>query len=408
MANLLVKNGDGEQVYLEYTGTGTDLDPFISSIGKSKESTVNSTTTLLTNGSTFTGTGELTNDPDVMINVKTDQNGIFYADFSTDGTNWDSTLLFIYDTARINAPHILVKGYRYFRIRFYNNSGFDQTYLRLQCDFGAFAKLTSPVNGTISENYDALVVRPTNYHYEVAMGKRQGRTTWNKFGYNIDVDTASTETIWSVGGNHTILTTASTLTVVSTDANDITSTGTGAQSIVVYGVDANNLSQIEVVQMNGTTNVVTASTWLGINRVSIYLSGSGTVNAGTINITATTGGTTQAQIPIGEGTSQQAIFFTQGNHTALLDFLFLNINKIAGAGGNPVVTIKAWVYSRVSNSKYEVFRDTIDTAVENHLVLTPSQPFVIGEKSVLWFTATTDVNNTVVGARFSLIEERIL
>jgi hypothetical protein len=85
--------------------------------------------------------------------------------------------------------------------------------------------------------------------------------------------------------------------------------------------------------------------------------------------------------------------------------MHLNVNKISG-GSSPVVTIKGWVYSFVSQSKYLIFRDTIDTSVENNFQYNPSQPFVVGEKSVLWFEATTNTNNTVASLRFSLIEVR--
>lgn len=34
-------------------------------------------------------------------------------------------------------------------------------------------------------------------------------------------------------------------------------------------------------------------------------------------------------------------------------------------------------------------------------ISTPPTPFVIGEKSILWFTAETDQNNTTVSGRFS-------
>ena len=62
--------------------------------GQGLISTINSSTTLLTAGSTFTGVGELNGLSDVMINIKTDQNGTFYIEFSVDGTNWDSSLTF--------------------------------------------------------------------------------------------------------------------------------------------------------------------------------------------------------------------------------------------------------------------------------------------------------------------------
>jgi hypothetical protein len=243
-----------------------------------------------------------------------------------------------------------------------------------------------------------------NYHYQIALGQRAGETTWNKWGYNADVDLAATETVWSVGGLFARLTSASGMTVVSSSTDDAVG-GTGAQSIIVYSVDANNVAQLNVVALNGTTPVVVPTgtmTFLGINRGSIYLAGSGGVNAGDITMTATTGGSTQAVIPTGEGSTQHAFFFIQDGHTALLDWLHLNIVKPAGQ--NPVVTIKGWVTSLVSGAKYEVLRLIIDTSVQNIVELRPSQPFVIGEKSLFELQASTDKNDTHVSARFSLIE----
>lgn len=253
--------------------------------------------------------------------------------------------------------------------------------------------------------YDRVhLLNGQNYNYDVAMGRVGNATTWNKFGYNLDVDTGATETIWSPGGRYASLNSADTLVVTSSDAaDDGNPAGTGANSVIIYGVDANFAAQTEVVTLNGISGVTTSSSWRGVNRVANYLVGSGGTNAGTITITATTGGATHAQLPAGQGTTQQCIFFTQAGYTALADWLFINCNKI-GAGSEPIVTIKGWVKSLVSNSMYEVFRMNIDTAVENTIEISSRQPFVIGEKSMLEFTADTTINNTIVTARFSLIE----
>lgn len=262
------------------------------------------------------------------------------------------------------------------------------------------------LDSVLAQDSSATVVRPTDYHYEVALSRRQGATTWNKFGYNGDVDSAAAEVIWNVGGLFTKLTSASTLTIVSDSTDDDGApAGIGANSIVIFGIDANRQAVTEVVTMNGTTNVVTASSWLGINRAAVYLAGSSDTNVGNITITATTGGSTQAYIAAGEGTTQQAIFFTQADHTFLADWLLINCTKLAG-GASPRVTIKGWVQSYVSNGKYEVFRYNMDTSVENSVELSPAQPFIIGEKSVFWLEATTNTNDTIVSARFSGIEVR--
>lgn len=239
----------------------------------------------------------------------------------------------------------------------------------------------------------------SEYRYETALGRRQGSTTWNKFGYNGDID-IGTETIWSAGGTFSKMTAAATLSIVSTSTND-DSGGTGANSVIVYGVDANWDTQTEIVTLDGTTPVITTGTWRGVNRMAIYLAGTGETNAGVISATATGGGSTlQAQMPTGEGTTQQSFFFVANNHIFLADFLKTNAEKTSG-GSSPKVRFKGWVFSAVANAKYLVYNSLMDTAVENVQTVTPSQPFIIGEKSILYFEATTDTNDTFCSCRFS-------
>lgn len=370
---------------------------------RGRVSSANSSTTPLTAAAVYTGTWEdISAYHSIIVAVKTDQDGTVQVQFSPDGTNADSTLTSYYHTGHIEAPHRYTTTRKYARVVFTNTSASNQTYFRLQTIVGDKAELNAPTDSVLAQHFDATVVRPTNFNYEVALGRRQGYTTWNKWGYNDDVDTG-TETIWSYGGTFARMTATDTLSVVSSDVND-TSAGTGARSIVIIGVDENYVPQTVVVTMNGTTPVVTTGyNWLGVNRVAIYSAGTGEANAGNITVSRTTGGSVQAYVPLGEGATQQAFFFVPANHSILMDWMLLNVNKISG-GGSPVVSIKGWVTSLVSNSKYEVFRSVIDTSVENTIEVKPSQPFVIGEKSLFELRATTNSDNTVVSARFSMID----
>jgi len=366
-------------------------------------SAANSTSTPLDAAATFTGTAEdVSGYNSVVIAVKTDQDGTYTIQFSTDGTNWDSTLTRYYRTTQIEAPHRFTVTRQYMRVTFTNTSASNQTFIRLQTSYGDKAPLNVPIDAVVAPDYDATIVRPTNYRHEVTLGRRQGAGAWNKFGYNQDVD-VGTEVVASFGGTFAPLTTASTLTISSTSVAD-TDGGTGAQGVVIYGVDANRVAQIAVVTLSGTTPVVTAQSWLGVNRMSIYLAGSGQANAGTITATATTGGATQAQMPTGDGTTQQCIFFTQLGHTALAEWL--TIHTVKPSGQNPTVTVKGWVFSAVSNAKYNVLNETFDTAVETSRYLSLPIPFPIGERSAFWLEATTDRADTVIECRFSLIEYR--
>lgn len=363
----------------------------------------NSYETAINASQTWTGTAEDVSAYDsVVVAVKTDQDGSFTVQFSVDGTNWDSTLTRYYRTSQIEAPHRFTITRQYMRVTFTNTSASNQTYFRLQTLLGTKASLNAPADSVLAQDFDATVVRPTDYRTEVALGRRQGATVWNKFGYNADID-VGTEVVASFGGTFTPMTTARTLSIVSTSTDDDDG-GTGANNVVVYGVDANRRAQTVVVTMDGTTPVVTTETWLGVNRIAVGLAGTSLGNVGTITATATTDLTTQAQMPAGEGTTQQCIFFIQADHIALAEWL--TVTTLRQASQNPRVTVKGWVFSAVSNAKYEVARIELDTAASNQVTLSPPIPFPIGEKSCFWLEATTDKADTIVSCRFSLIEHR--
>lgn len=376
-------------------------------------STLNSTTSLLTASSVFTGTSEDVSLYDsVVVSIKTDQDGTLTIQFSNDGTNWDSTLTRYYRTTQIEPPHRFTVTRKYCRITFTNTSSSDQTYIRLQTIFKSTTQnLNIPIDALMSQDYDAIAVRPTDFHYEVALGRRQGWTTWNKFGYNTDVDTTTDpEVVAAFGGSFTPLTSASTLTIVSSsdedsDTGGSVAQGTGARTIRIIGLDANRDEQTVDVTMDGTTSVATTETWLGINRTTVLTSGSSDANVGLITITATTGGSTQATVPAGGSVTQQLIFFNPRNHVALVDWLVLSAHRF-GSGTEPVITFKGWVYSPLTDTKYEFFRETIDESISTELQLRPSQPFVFTEQDVFWIEVETSRDDTSVYGRLSLITAR--
>jgi len=368
-------------------------------------SLVNCTTTPLVASATFTGVFEDVSLYDSLtVAVATDQDGQYAVEFSPDGSNIDSTLTRYYRINRINAPHRFTITRQFVRVVFTNGAGGNQTYLRLQTMFGPKQDLNIPTDAVVPQAFDATMVRPTDPRFEIALGLRQGQTAWQKWGFNPAIETKTPEMIWEPGGDLIFLSTASTLSISSSDAKDTSPTGDGARSIVITGINADRLSQTEVVSLNGTSPVVTAATWLGINRAAVSLAGSDGQNVGKITIEDTLGNP-QATIPSGLGTSQQPIFFTQAGHTALAQDLMINVLKTSG-GGQPVVTITGWVFSFVSKARYEVFRYLLDTAVESSFIYNPINPFPVGEQSVIYFQGHTTSDDTVVTLRFSLVEQR--
>jgi len=264
-------------------------------------------------------------------------------------------------------------------------------------------EVISPIEDPLRKDNKALATRPTSFDHEVATGKRSGVTTWNKWGYNSDIDTAGEEVIASFGGTYTPPTTPTTLIITSTSGNDtsLAGGGTGARTILITGIDGNRNIQTQTIPLEGVSSVVTTTTWLGINRIEVISSGSGQVNAGDIVVLATTGGAALGHIPEGVGVTQQGIFHVPANYTFVASWLIINAARATGQGSSPLVTVRGYVFNPSTNTKYLVVRKNLDTSVAINVEVTPSEPFVITEGSVLYFTATTDKDNTVVDIRFS-------
>jgi hypothetical protein len=402
----------GASVVDDYLAALADLTNWLSPSGAtslSQVSDVNSSTAILGASTTFTGVAELNQSPDVMVWVSTDQNGMLYVEFSPDGVNWDTSLGYIYDTGRINPPHVFVKAERYFRVRFTNTSTSAQTYFRLNTYYGKFDKLTTSINGTLAENYDAIATRPTQYSHEVAMGKRQGRKLWSGFAANLDVDSASPEIISDSGiTSMAIMTSADTLDIVSDQASDTNTTGTGGWMIQIEGISDEHLHQTEIVVLNGLTPVTTSKQWLGVNRAYLIASGSSDTNDGNITITDTGAAAgTQCFIKALESVSHDGWFHTQINHNFLLEYVKFSARQESG-GGAPRITFSWESYSRVTDTTYIVGETFMDTSVDNHITINLQDvPLVFGGREVLYWKAETTRDNAPVSVRFSGIEERV-
>lgn len=370
-------------------------------------STVNSSTTNLAVGNsyTFTGTWELSYTESVMVNLYADQVCELTMQFSMDGGTTVHSSLTKMTTVGFNEFTTAVKGARYFRVVVTTNS-LTTTDFDLQTQYGTFRQGNAPGNLSVSLDADASLVRPTSFQDEVVIGRRSGVTPWAKWGYNTDVDTGSEEIIASFGGTFTPLTSAETFNIAydGTAGGSTDGAGTtGATELTFYYIDSNGLPAVSTHTLGTDGSDTTSFSGLGINRVAVSASGTNDTNVSTITITATTAGTNQAEIPSGDGVTQQAIFFVGSNHTAVAKNLLLNIVKI-GVGTEPTVIIRGWVYNRGIDCKFEIFRHTVDTAVENTVPIPEPVGFKLNSTDVLYFTAETDTNNTQVSIRFSLNE----
>ena len=225
----------------------------------------------------------------------------------------------------------------------------------------------------------------TDFDYRVALGQVADWQTWSVFGENLNVP-IGTEVLASFGGMWT----------------PMLAGGTGAQAVLIEGVGVGYVHLNEVVPLNGITPVITAGLFLGINRMTVYGSGTSQTNVGTVSATSTASVTTEAQIEIGQGVSHHTMYHTSANGTLLVRNLHINALNVSGAA--PKLTIKAYVYNSALNTRVEVLRHSIDTVTSTFDSYSQIIPFPIPGASSVWLEVTSDKAGAQVTARISVVE----
>jgi hypothetical protein len=161
----------------------------------------------------------------------------------------------------------------------------------------------------------------------VAMERDRIGAPNTKFGYNADISN-SAETIWLQGGAYT-WNAAAQLELTSTDADDTDTTGAGARTVTIEGLDANYVEITETVDMNGQTadaGSTTTASFLRVNRMYVATAGATGVNEGTIyastgdQTTGTPNDLTTIRATIGPSAGQtlQCIYTVPAGKTAYL------------------------------------------------------------------------------------------
>ena len=138
-------------------------------------SNANSSVSALNNAATFTGQFEECHHyPCVHISLITDQSGVLYIDFSNDETNINTTDSFNI-TASSFTEKLVSSRNRYFRVRFLNNSGSSQTYIRLETKL-SYKDSIQPTDGSgsLSGTFTPSGLRTGGLVTEVTLNS----TTW--------------------------------------------------------------------------------------------------------------------------------------------------------------------------------------------------------------------------------------
>ena len=359
-------------------------------------STGNSTTSTLSTEGVFTGTEDFWGDyPSMMLIIYADVPGSYTIQIAQDvngaSGNYSTVGSYNYRADGTDRPHVFQIGSRWVKIT-YTNGATGQTTFQMSCLKGDFRQITAPGNGTYTRDTDTIPVMPLDTKLAIAKSQFDGILSFDKFGFNGDIDTASAETLWSQGGTWIPMTSGQAVNIVSSSANDDDG-ASGANTIRVYGIDAaTGAPTTEDVTMNGTTPVPTSTSWRGINRMQVLTTGVTGSNEGNITATADTDTTVQAQIPAGWNITQQCVMTLPTTHDAYIGSVEVQCFKTSG-GSAPKVTIDVY-YQNSDGIAYRVIRQFIDVEVNPIWYRDFENKFKVPAGSYWWITIETDTNNT--------------
>jgi len=176
----------------------------------------------------------------------------------------------------------------------------------------------------------------TNDDLLISMGVYNGVSHVNKFGRSTNVDNGIPTDIWERANptDDDDIWTAPTSAVIhnlkSTSASDAAA-GVGARTVEVFGlVDFDTKEVSETIVLNGITDVPTVNSYVVIHRMEVLTKGATSVNVGTLTATAVGGGNLiTAQINIGEGQTQMAIYTIPSVQVGFMTNFYLSVQAVA-------------------------------------------------------------------------------
>ena len=362
-----------------------------------------------------------------VVQVTAGTAGSSFFEFGRDGTTWPVSIPTLLTGEAFVLPLPLATVYRYFRVRITavaasftvdvetllhrtappdltqlpsQNMGNTtplknvRSLLHVQKFKGGVALTGSDGFGNVPGNEAGNLIS-ADFLTEVVKGNVIDHTLSRKVGYNADVDAAAVETIWGAGGIYTFPTAAAVVSVSSTSALD-TAAGTGARNLTIEGLNASYAEITETVSLAGVVPVLTAASFLRVNRAYVATAGSDGSNAGII--TATISAATQFTIPVGDNRSMFIFFTVPAGKTAYLTEL--TIGAINGAAS----ALRGMLYIREGSTGLLTLRDNYACHSQGgQITVEYEAPLLIPERSDIRVDASVDANNTQVTAGYSML-----
>lgn len=249
-----------------------------------------------------------------------------------------------------------------------------------------------PIIRTAGDNYSWTI--------NISAGLVDGYSYVEKFGMNTDVD-SNKETIWDGGDIYTYISTAETVAVTSSQPSKDNSTGTGARTVEVQGLN----SAYEVVTETLTVGGAASTTeFLRVFRAVVITAGSSGVNEGTVSITSSDTSTVLAQIGVdgsganaaGRGQTFMALYTVPAGKTAYLTQWTVGAGK-QNTDAVAFILSKEFDGNGAWNSK-DIITVSATTYSKNYTV-----PLQFTEKTDIEVRAYSTTNNSLVSSTFNLI-----
>jgi hypothetical protein len=191
------------------------------------------------------------------------------------------------------------------------------------------------------------------YLIQIGFGLVPGVSRVTGLGHNPSIAAVPAD-VWSGGGTYPWLTAATSLEMVSSSASDAAA-GTGTRTVLVAGLDANYVAVSETVTLNGTTPVALLNQYFRINSLIQMSAGSGKVNAGTITLRDSGGGSTRGLIPViggqGIGISRQSVYTVPAGFTLQILSQYIGVN---GSGATRTVDVSTYIQSSLGYHRLPV------------------------------------------------------
>lgn len=152
---------------------------------------------------------------------------------------------------------------------------------------------------------------------DIALGTVNGMTLLHATAQSDAVTSTSFTTVWGFATPFVPFPVAEAVSVVSSSSLD-TLAGTGAQKILITYLDVNGDLAKDVVEMNGTTPVITSALMLRVAHVIVLDAGSTYVNQGDITLIGNVSGLNARCIRADEGVDFDGVYSVPRGHKVMV------------------------------------------------------------------------------------------